>query len=382
MKNLFRKTYLNKKSLENLKNFQYHGQNVSIVYNNIVSPFLDNYFMKILPRWVAPNLLTILSFVFNFISFFFIISETGFNYERKLSKFCLGLKAFSHMAYIILDNADGKQARRTKTSSPLGLLLDHGLDALTSTIIGFNCSFIALTGNNSISSYFLFFGLYWGYYVCNYEEYRTGKMSLGKINGPDEGNVIVFFVAFITFLFDADFWLIKIYGEFRINDLLIAMVFIGSLLCTIETLIHICEEKHNILHEIKIFLYDSFWFLNAMILPYLTFVFDKNFYFENMNFFLFLISAIFLRIGTEILINIVCKRKMRHNNLINLIIISWYLCLFLHVKDLKVYFNASFTIIYILSICLFIELFKFLFFVIYEIKDFLGLSLLTINLKD
>lgn len=34
----------------------------------------------------------------------------------------------------MFDNLDGKQARRTKTSSPLGLLFDHGCDAMTTFI--------------------------------------------------------------------------------------------------------------------------------------------------------------------------------------------------------------------------------------------------------
>jgi ethanolaminephosphotransferase len=29
---------------------------------------------------------------------------------------------------------DGKQARRTKTSSPLGMMFDHGCDALTTFV--------------------------------------------------------------------------------------------------------------------------------------------------------------------------------------------------------------------------------------------------------
>jgi len=33
-------------------------------------------------------------------------------------------------AYQTLDNMDGKQARNTKSSSPLGELFDHGVDAL------------------------------------------------------------------------------------------------------------------------------------------------------------------------------------------------------------------------------------------------------------
>lgn len=34
----------------------------------------------------------------------------------------------------MFDNMDGKQARRTNTSSPLGLLFDHGCDAMTTFI--------------------------------------------------------------------------------------------------------------------------------------------------------------------------------------------------------------------------------------------------------
>ncbi len=35
------------------------------------------------------------------------------------------------MTYRILDEMDGKQARRTGNSSPLGLIFDHGCDAFT-----------------------------------------------------------------------------------------------------------------------------------------------------------------------------------------------------------------------------------------------------------
>jgi ethanolaminephosphotransferase len=35
------------------------------------------------------------------------------------------------MAYYLFDLMDGKHARNTKNSSALGLLMDHGCDALT-----------------------------------------------------------------------------------------------------------------------------------------------------------------------------------------------------------------------------------------------------------
>ena len=40
------------------------------------------------------------------------------------------LTALSVFAYVNLDCMDGKQARRTGSSSPLGQLFDHGCDAL------------------------------------------------------------------------------------------------------------------------------------------------------------------------------------------------------------------------------------------------------------
>jgi ethanolaminephosphotransferase len=36
--------------------------------------------------------------------------------------------------YMICDNTDGKQARRTGSSSPMGMLMDHGMDSITAVI--------------------------------------------------------------------------------------------------------------------------------------------------------------------------------------------------------------------------------------------------------
>jgi len=36
---------------------------------------------------------------------------------------------FCFVFYTIMDNSDGKQARRTGASSPVGMLFDHGCDA-------------------------------------------------------------------------------------------------------------------------------------------------------------------------------------------------------------------------------------------------------------
>lgn len=52
--------------------------------------------------------------------------------------------------YMVCDNCDGKQARRTKTSSPLGMLLDHGMDAVTTVVNNFLLQRLVGVGNSYI----------------------------------------------------------------------------------------------------------------------------------------------------------------------------------------------------------------------------------------
>jgi len=46
--------------------------------------------------------------------------------------------------YQTLDAVDGKQARRTGTSSPLGQLFDHGIYLFNSIIISLGCDSVAV----------------------------------------------------------------------------------------------------------------------------------------------------------------------------------------------------------------------------------------------
>jgi ethanolaminephosphotransferase len=379
MENIFRRSYLTKNSLKRLEKFQYSGVNISYSYNWIISPLLDNFIMKIIPLWLAPNLITILSFVFNLLALLLICYETGLSLDVRVSNYAMLFKAFSHIAYLILDNADGKQARRTKTSSPLGLLLDHGLDAITTAIVGYNCSLMIMLGNNSISSYFLFLGLFFGYFIANYEEYRTGKMILGLINGPDDGNIFVCLVAIFSFLFGPEKFHLEIYG-FRLADIFVFGVCVGTIICTIESIKNITKGK-NFAEEIKVLLVDSFWIINSLLLPFITYLIDSKFYFDNIMFFLTLMTVMFLRIGIEILINIVCVRKMRPNYLINVTIMIWYINLIAKIIGINSFSNAVFYNLLILAVINSFELLKFMFFVTFEIRDHLNLSLFFIPSK-
>ncbi|KAK4047338.1 hypothetical protein OIV83_005516 [Microbotryomycetes sp. JL201] len=91
--------------------------------------------------------------------------------------------------YQTMDALDGKQARATNTSSPLGECVDHGFDTL-------NCAISA-----SVQACALGLGHSWKALLCillpcltmylsTWEEYHTSTLYLGIINGPTEGILI------------------------------------------------------------------------------------------------------------------------------------------------------------------------------------------------
>jgi ethanolaminephosphotransferase len=79
-------------------------------------------------------MITLIGFLFNLIPHILIPIFFELDFFGYLPpSVCIGLGA-CYFCYMVCDNCDGKQARRTKTSSPLGMLIDHGLDSMTSVV--------------------------------------------------------------------------------------------------------------------------------------------------------------------------------------------------------------------------------------------------------
>lgn len=78
-----------------------------------------------------------IGFLCNFIPHVLLATVYGSDLEGSLPAwFSVGL-GVAYYLYMVCDNCDGKQARRTGTSSPLGMLLDHGMDSVTAVINNF-----------------------------------------------------------------------------------------------------------------------------------------------------------------------------------------------------------------------------------------------------
>ncbi|KAI8432898.1 hypothetical protein MSG28_013819 [Choristoneura fumiferana] len=135
--------YLRKEHLEGFDNYKYMAIDTSPLSVYVMHPFW-NKVVEFVPRWVAPNLLTFLGFLLTVLDFV-LLSYYDYSYTAASARnetivelserpevipqtLWYALAVFLFLAYT-LDGIDGKQARRTQTSGPLGELFDHGLDS-------------------------------------------------------------------------------------------------------------------------------------------------------------------------------------------------------------------------------------------------------------
>jgi ethanolaminephosphotransferase len=116
------------------------------------------------------------------------------------------LSALGLFVYQTLDALDGKQARRTGSSSPLGQLFDHGCDAL-STIFNVLSALATVQIGAGIRAYIALSSVSTTFYLAQWEEYHTGVMSCGNgFYGVTEGQLTLVAIHVVTALFGPAMW--------------------------------------------------------------------------------------------------------------------------------------------------------------------------------
>lgn len=145
--------------------------------------------------------------------------------------------------YQTMDNIDGKQARRTGTSSGLGELFDHGIDSLNCTLASL-LETAAMALGNSKSGVFTALCPCLPMFFSTWETYHTHTLYLGYINGPTEGLLIACAFMALSGIYGPGIWTEPIVnlvgsknlfgydhlvGEHSIRDIWILMI-VSSLL--------------------------------------------------------------------------------------------------------------------------------------------------------
>ncbi len=206
--------YLTQDAREKLKTYQYNGVDNSLLYQYVLSPLATFLVNTIVPKSLAPNAITLIGLVWMisaYLAYWWyvpsleVVDESDASYPPRWIFLWNGIAI---LVYQTLDNMDGKQARRTGSSSPLGLLFDHGCDAINSifgsanVIIGMNLS----PNENLLETWLLVFGPFFLFYIATWEEYHTGKLVMPIVNGPSEGLLGTAMLSFVSYVNGPRYW--------------------------------------------------------------------------------------------------------------------------------------------------------------------------------
>lgn len=90
------------------------------------------------------------------------------------------MNAIGLFVYQSLDAVDGKQARRTKSASPLGELVDHGCDSVSMVIMVLAVSVALELGTQPVWMFFMSFMATFMFYCAHWQAYVSGTIKFGK----------------------------------------------------------------------------------------------------------------------------------------------------------------------------------------------------------
>lgn len=195
--------------------------------SSLLEPFFQPFWQRIVdfvPRNVAPNLLTVVGLLCNVLPslLMFVLSNGARNQCPRVCYLLCGLGLF---VYQTLDAIDGKQARRTNSSSPLGELFDHGCDAISCVLIALHTMVLFQAGREPGLMFVAFFIILMSYYCAHWQTYVTGRLRFGYIE-VTESQISLIVGDLVCFLFQNDFWNHKIgTAEVQVSLRMIVLAF-------------------------------------------------------------------------------------------------------------------------------------------------------------
>ncbi|KAI6214720.1 hypothetical protein M3Y94_00302000 [Aphelenchoides besseyi] len=200
-------------------------------YSSVDSSILDELFMhkvwnwvvQLYPYWLAPNVITFIGLIVNAVTVL-VLSHFCYTATEEAPWWAYVQAAIGLFIYQTLDATDGKQARRTNSSSPLGELFDHGCDSMTQVLVTLNLCYAMQLG---LHRNFVFTTVVISvvmFYCAHWSTYCTGFLKFSRFD-VTEAQLVVIVILLLTAFFGPGIWNITV---FTIN---LKFIFIaGSLL--------------------------------------------------------------------------------------------------------------------------------------------------------
>ncbi|XP_028261077.1 choline/ethanolaminephosphotransferase 1 isoform X2 [Parambassis ranga] len=167
---------LSRHQLKRLEEHRYRSAGRSLL-----EPLMQRYWEWLVarvPSWIAPNLITIIGLATNVFTTLVLVYYCPTATEQA-PLWAYLLCAVGLFIYQSLDAIDGKQARRTNSSSPLGELFDHGCDSLSTVFVVLGTSIAVQLGTNPDWMFFCCFAGMFMFYCAHWQTYVSGTLRFG-----------------------------------------------------------------------------------------------------------------------------------------------------------------------------------------------------------
>ncbi|CAG9863193.1 unnamed protein product [Phyllotreta striolata] len=205
----YKQKLLSDVQLKKLGEHQYSCQSVSLL-DKILQPYWSWLVLKV-PIWLAPNLITVLGLFVNVFTALILIWYSP-DARSEPPRWSCALCAFGLFIYQSLDAIDGKQARRTNSSNPLGELFDHGCDSISTVFVALSACIAVQLGHYPGWMFFQCFCAATLFYCAHWQTYVSGTLRFGRVD-VTEAQFTIIGILLISATFGSSFWSSKLFSD-------------------------------------------------------------------------------------------------------------------------------------------------------------------------
>lgn len=202
----YKEKLLSPGQLKRLGDHIYKYDSVSLM-DPLLQPFW-NWLVSKVPLWFAPNLITVSGLIVNIITTLILVWYSP-DARAEAPRWAFFLCALGLFVYQSLDAIDGKQARRTDSSSPLGELFDHGCDSISTVFVALSACVAVKLGYYPSWMFFQCFCAITLFYCAHWQTYVSGTLRFGRVD-VTEAQFTIMFIHLISAIFGPDIWSTKL----------------------------------------------------------------------------------------------------------------------------------------------------------------------------
>ncbi|XP_076175434.1 choline/ethanolaminephosphotransferase 1 bbc isoform X4 [Ptiloglossa arizonensis] len=203
---LYKEKLLSPLQLKRLNEHKYKCTTKSLL-DELLQPWW-NWLVSKVPLWLAPNLITVLGLTVNILTTLILVYYSP-DARTEAPRWACFLCALGLFIYQSLDAIDGKQARRTGTSSPLGELFDHGCDSISTVFVALSACIAVQLGYYPTWMFFQCFCAMTLFYCAHWQTYVSGTLKFGKVD-VTEAQFTIIAIHLISAIFGPKTWMMEI----------------------------------------------------------------------------------------------------------------------------------------------------------------------------